>query len=90
MVELHKQIIQFKNRLSAIHHKCSKQHLFAYADEHVFSFNSRNNRKMIFHKPVCRMMDPIPYAYPSIKNAFRLFYLILKNKPVEMKFTPVY
>ena len=35
--ELHKQIMQFKNWLRGTHHKCSKQHLFAYADEYVFN-----------------------------------------------------
>jgi hypothetical protein len=29
--ELHKQIMQFKNWLRGIHHKCSAQHLYSYA-----------------------------------------------------------
>lgn len=32
--ELHKQTMEFKNWLRCTHHKCSKQHLFAYADEY--------------------------------------------------------
>lgn len=65
--ELHKQIMQFKNWLRGIHHKCSKQHLFAYADEYVFRFNRRNNRKVIFHKLVSKMMNQIPHPYPLLK-----------------------
>ncbi|MBA4168661.1 MAG: transposase, partial [Chitinophagaceae bacterium] len=34
--ELHKQIMQFKNWLRGIHHKCSAQHLHAYLDEYVY------------------------------------------------------
>lgn len=65
--ELHKQIMQFKNWLRGIHHKCSKQHLFAYADEYVFRFNRRNNRKAIFQKVIDKMMNQIPHPYPVLK-----------------------
>jgi hypothetical protein len=68
--ELHKQIMQFKNWLRGTHHKCSKQHLFAYADEYVFRFNRRNNRKVIFHKLVSRMMNQIPHPYQILKTLF--------------------
>jgi ISXO2-like transposase domain/Transposase zinc-ribbon domain len=68
--ELHKQIMQFKNWLRGIHHKCSKQHLFAYADEYVFRFNRRNNRKVIFHKVVSRMMNQVPHPYTVLKTLF--------------------
>jgi transposase-like protein len=68
--ELHKQIMQFKNWLRGIHHKCSKQHLYAYADEYVFRFNRRNNRKVIFHKVVSRMMNQIPHPYSVLKTLF--------------------
>ena len=68
--ELHKQIMQFKNWLRGIHHKCSRQHLFAYADEYVFRFNRRNNRKMIFHKLIDRMMNQIPHPYPLLKTLY--------------------
>ncbi len=66
--ELHKQIMQFKNWLRGIHHKCSKQNLFAYADEYVFRYNRRNNRKMIFHKVVDKMMMQIPHPYNVLKR----------------------
>ena len=66
--ELHKQIMQFKNWLRGIHHKCSKEHLFAYADEYVFRFNRRNNRKTIFHKVVGRMMNQTPHTYSLLKT----------------------
>ena len=46
--ELHKQIMHFKNWLRGTHRKCSKQYLFPYADEYVFRFNRRNNKKLIF------------------------------------------
>lgn len=66
--ELHKQIMQFKNWLRGIHHKCSKEHLFAYADEYVFRFNRRNNRKTIFHKVVGTMMNQTPHPYSLLKT----------------------
>ncbi len=68
--ELHKQIMQFKNWLRGIHHKCSKQHLFTYADEYVFRFNRRNNRKVIFHKLLDRMMKQIPHPYLKLKELY--------------------
>lgn len=68
--ELHKQIMQFKNWLRGIHHKCSEQHLFAYADEYVFRFNRRNNRKAIFHKVLDKMMNQIPHPYPVLKTLY--------------------
>lgn len=68
--ELHKQIMQFKNWLRGIHHKCSKQHLFAYADEYVFRFNHRNNRKAIFQKVIDKMMNQIPHPYPVLKTLY--------------------
>jgi transposase-like protein len=64
--QLHKQIMQFKNWLRGIHHKCSRQHLFAYADEYVFRFNRSNHRKMIFHKLIHEMMNQIPHPYPVL------------------------
>jgi len=66
--ELHRQIMQFKNWLVGIHHKWSKQHLFAYADEYVFRFNRRNKRKDIFNDLIDRMMHQIPHPYPIIKR----------------------
>ena len=68
--ELHKQIMQFKNWLRGIHDKCSKQHLFAYADEYVFRFNRRNNRKIIFHIVIEKMMNQIPHPYPVLKTLY--------------------
>ena len=35
--ELHKQIMQFKNWLRGIHHKCSDQHLHAYLWMNMFT-----------------------------------------------------
>lgn len=54
--ELHRQIMQFKNWLVGIHHRWSKQHLFAYVDEYIFRFNRRNNREIIFNTVIGRMM----------------------------------
>jgi len=70
MEELHKQIMQFKNWLRGTHHKCSEQHLFAYADEYVFRFNRRNNRKTIFQKVIDKMMKQIPFPYPLLKTLY--------------------
>jgi len=66
--ELHRQVMQFKNWLVGIHHRWSKEHLFAYADEYVFRFNRRNNRKSIFNAIIGRMMQQIPHPYPVIKK----------------------
>ena len=44
-------------------YKLSKK-LPTYADEYVFRFNRRNNRKAIFHKVVDKMMNQIPHPYP--------------------------
>lgn len=66
--ELHKQIMQFKNWLRGIHHKCSSQHLHAYLDEYVYRFNKRNIRKWIFDNVVSRLMHQIPHPYSVLKT----------------------
>jgi hypothetical protein len=66
--ELHRQIMQFKNWLVGIHHKWSKEHLFAYVDEYIFRFNRRNERKNIFNTVIDRMMQQIPHPYPVIRK----------------------
>lgn len=66
--EIHRQIMQFKNWLVGIHHKWSKQHLHAYADEYIFRFNRRNARKNIFNAAIGRMMHQIPHPYRVIKT----------------------
>lgn len=66
--ELHRQIMQFKNWLVGIHHKWSKEHLFAYVDEYIFRFNRRNERKNIFNNVIDRMMQQIPHPYPVIRK----------------------
>jgi hypothetical protein len=68
-VEIHRQIMLFKNWLIGIHHKWSKAHLHAYADEYVFRFNRRNYRKGIFHTLINNMMHQIPHPYKAIKIA---------------------
>lgn len=66
--EIHRQIMQFKNWLVGIHHKWSKKHLYAYADEYVFRFNRRNARKSIFNAVIGKMMQQIPHPYPLLKT----------------------
>jgi KaiC/GvpD/RAD55 family RecA-like ATPase len=66
--ELHRQIMQFKNWLVGIHHRWSKEHLFAYVDEYIFRFNRRNERKNIFNMVIDRMMQQIPHPYPVIRK----------------------
>jgi hypothetical protein len=66
--ELHRQIMQFKNWLVGIHHRWSKEHLFAYVDEYIFRFNRRNERKNIFNTVIDRMMQQIPHPYPVIRK----------------------
>lgn len=67
-LELHRQIMQFKNWLVGIHHKWSKQHLHAYVDEYVYRFNRRNNRKIIFNSVINRMMHQVPHPYSVLKR----------------------
>ena len=62
--ELHKQIMQFKNWLRGIHHKCSAQHLYAYLDEYVYRFNKRNARKWIFNDVIKKLMHQVPHPCP--------------------------
>jgi hypothetical protein len=57
--------MRFKNWLSGPHHTCSKQHLFAYADENVFRFNRINDRNLIFQKIVHKMVNQIPHPYQT-------------------------
>ena len=66
--ELHKQIMQFKNWLRGIHHKCSSTHLHAYLDEYVYRFNKRNGRKWIFNDLVNRLMNQIPHPHSVLKT----------------------
>ena len=66
--ELHKQIMQFKNWLRGIHHKCSSRHLHAYLDEYVFRFNKRNARNWIFNDVVNKLMNQIPHPYDVLKK----------------------
>ncbi len=67
--ELHKQIMQFKNWLRGIHHKCSDQYLHAYLDEYVYRFNKRNARRWIFNDVVKKLMHQIPQPYQALKKA---------------------
>ncbi len=67
-LEIHRQIMQFKNWLIGIHHKWSRQHLHAYADEYVFRFNRRNCRGRIFHSLIERMIGASPHPYPKLKS----------------------
>jgi len=68
MEELHKQIMLFKNWLRGIHHKCSKEYLFAYSDEYEYRFNKRNMRKWLFNDVVIRLMNQIPHPYNYLKS----------------------
>jgi transposase-like protein/ribosomal protein L37E len=66
--ELHTQIMQFKNWLRGIHHKCSEQHLHAYLDEYVYRFNKRNARRWIFNDVIEKLMHQIPQPYSILKT----------------------
>lgn len=66
--ELHKQIMQFKNWLRGIHHRCSDQHLHAYLDEYVYRFNKRNARRWIFNDVIAKLMNQIPHPYQVLKT----------------------
>lgn len=66
--QLHLQIMQFKNWLRGTHHKCSRQHQFAYNDEYVYRFNKRNMRPWIFNDLINRIMHQIPHPYNYLKT----------------------
>lgn len=68
MEQLHLQIMQFKNWLRGIHHKCSKEHLFAYISEYEYRFNKRNMRKWLFNDVIERMMHQVPHPYNLLKT----------------------
>ena len=65
-VQVNRQIMNFKHWLTGIHHKWTKEHLQAYADEHVFRFNNRNNRKRIFNTLINRMITCLPHPYSDL------------------------
>lgn len=65
---LHRQIMLFKNWVVGIHHRWSKNHLYAYADEYVYRFNHRNERKRIFNLVIKSMMHQIQHPLPVIKT----------------------
>jgi hypothetical protein len=66
--QIHRQIMQFKNWIVGTHHRWSKKHLYAYADEYVYRFNRRNARKSIFNSVIRKMMQQIPHPYPVINE----------------------
>jgi transposase-like protein len=68
MLELHKQIMQFKNWLRGTHHKCASKYLFAYTDEYEYRFNRRNMRKWLFNDVIARLMNQIPHPYNYLKK----------------------
>jgi hypothetical protein len=68
MEELHKQIMQFKNRLRGTHHHCSSEYLFAYTTEYEYRFNRRNNGKSIFNDVIVRMIHQIPHPCNYLKT----------------------
>lgn len=61
---LHTHIMNIKNWLRGIHHKCSTHRLQKYLDEFHFRFNRRGFLESIFHKIVERavLSSPMPYA----------------------------
>lgn len=67
MEQLHKQIMQFKNWLRGVHHKCSKEYLFAYINEYVYRFNKRNMRQWLFNDILKRIMKAEPKTYSMLK-----------------------
>lgn len=68
MLELHKQIMQFKNWLRGIHHKCAKQYLFAYIAEYEYRFNHRNMREYLFNDILKRIINQIPHPKKYLKS----------------------
>jgi transposase-like protein len=67
MEQLHKQIMQFKNWLRGVHHKCSKEYLFAYINEYVYRFNKRNMKQWLFNDILKRIINAKPMTYSMLK-----------------------
>jgi transposase-like protein len=65
--ELHVQIMNLKNWLRGIHHKCKDFHLQAYLDEYCFRFNRRQRKESIFNILVERMIKEMPFPYKKFK-----------------------
>ena len=65
---LHRQIMLFKNWVVGIHHRWSKNHLYAYTDEYVYRFNHRNERRCLFNFLIVDMMHQVPHPFPTIKT----------------------
>lgn len=66
--QLHTQIMMFKIWLRGIHHKCSKQNLYAYLDEYKYRFNKRNMRRWLFNETIRRMMHYSPHPYRVLRG----------------------
>jgi hypothetical protein len=65
---LHRQIMLFKNWIVGIHHRWSKNHLYAYTDEYVYRFNHRNERGKLFNFVIADMMHQVEHPHRVIKT----------------------
>jgi hypothetical protein len=75
MEQIHKQIMLLKDWLRRTHHKCSKEKLFAHADEYKYRFNRRNMRKWLFNDIINKMMNQFQHPITIEKH----FAFILPN-----------
>ena len=66
--EIHILIMNLKNWLRGIHHKCSEEHIMGYIDEFFYRFNRRNNRKSIFSMLIKRMMKHPQFTHKEFSN----------------------
>lgn len=61
---IHIHIMNIKNWLRGIHHKCSERRIQKYLDEYHFRFNRRSSLKGIFNTLIQRAVQssPVPYS----------------------------
>ena len=64
---IHTHIMNIKNWLRGIHHKCSSKYLQGYLDEYHFRFNRRTYLGTAFQKLMERLIENKPYPYRVIR-----------------------
>ena len=64
----YRHLMFFKNWVVGIHHRWSKNHLYAYADEYVYRLNNRDQRKKLFNMLISDLMHQAPHPLPVIKR----------------------
>lgn len=66
-LEMHQQIMNMKNALRGIHHKCSEKHLQSYLDQYCFRTNRRSMVKPIVLNLIQKTMTGKVITYEHLK-----------------------